>query len=163
MFPVWPRGWVELCSAARPGRNLTPGNSGYPFYRRLGGPQGRSGRGEKLVPTEIRSRTVQPVVSRNTDWATRPKIYGASFLILLGEIITFMLELFLLTTKYFLIISSRRNYAITIHYRFPPLFALTLHDVASMFFIRFGNWEGVRHLALKVAKDAKKIGERCRT
>ena len=44
---------------------------GYPFYRRLGGPQGRSGRAENLVPTGIWSRTVQPVVSRYTDWATR--------------------------------------------------------------------------------------------
>ena len=30
-------------SAARPGRTLTPGKNQYPFYRRLGGPQGRSG------------------------------------------------------------------------------------------------------------------------
>jgi len=47
-------------SAARPGRTLPPGKSRYPFYRRLGGPQGRSGRAENLVPTGIRSRTVQP-------------------------------------------------------------------------------------------------------
>jgi hypothetical protein len=32
------------------------------MYRRLGGPQGRSGRPENLVPTGIPSRTVQPVV-----------------------------------------------------------------------------------------------------
>ena len=51
-------------SAARPGRTLPPGKTRYPFYRRLGGPQGRSGRVENLVPTGIRSRTVQPVVSR---------------------------------------------------------------------------------------------------
>jgi len=38
------------------------------------GPQGRSGRAENLVPTGIRSRTVQPVVSRYTDWDTRPTI-----------------------------------------------------------------------------------------
>ena len=38
-------------SAARPGRTLPPGKSRYPFYRRLGGPQGRSGRAENLVPT----------------------------------------------------------------------------------------------------------------
>jgi hypothetical protein len=44
-------------SAARPGRTLPPGNARYPFYRRLGGPQGRSGRAENLVPTGIRSRT----------------------------------------------------------------------------------------------------------
>ena len=49
-----------------------PGKTQYPLYRRLDGPQGRSGRAENLVPTGIRSRTVQPVVSRYTDWATRP-------------------------------------------------------------------------------------------
>jgi len=48
-------------STARPGRTLSPGNTRYPFYRRLGGPQGRSGRAENLVSSGIRSRTVQPV------------------------------------------------------------------------------------------------------
>jgi len=51
-------------SAARPGRTLPPEKTQYPFYRRLGGPQNRSGRAENLVPTGIRSPTVQPVVSR---------------------------------------------------------------------------------------------------
>jgi len=59
-------------SAARPDRTLPPGKTRYPFYRRLGGPQGRSARAENLVPTGIRSRTIQTVVSRYTDWATRP-------------------------------------------------------------------------------------------
>ena len=59
-------------SAARPGRTLPPGKSRYPFYRRLGGLQGRSGRAENLVSTGIRTQTVQPVVSHYTDWATRP-------------------------------------------------------------------------------------------
>jgi len=59
-------------SAARPGHTLTPGKIRYPFYRRLGGPQGRSGRAENLAPTGIRSQAAQPVVSRYTDWATRP-------------------------------------------------------------------------------------------
>jgi len=49
-------------SAARPGRNLPPGKTRYPLYRRLGGHQGRFGQAENLVLTEIRSRTVQPVV-----------------------------------------------------------------------------------------------------
>ena len=48
-------------SAARPGRTLPPGKTRYPLYRRLGGPQGRSGRAENLVTTWIRSRTVHPV------------------------------------------------------------------------------------------------------
>ena len=38
-------------SAARPGRTLPPGKTRCPFYRRLGGPQGRSGRAENLVHT----------------------------------------------------------------------------------------------------------------
>ena len=59
-------------SAARSGRTLPPGKTRYPFYRRLGGPQRRFVRAENLVPTGIRFRTVQPVVSRYTDWATRP-------------------------------------------------------------------------------------------
>jgi len=54
-------------SAARPGRTLPPEKTRYPSYKRLGGPQGRSGRAENLVPTGIWSRTVQPVVSRYTD------------------------------------------------------------------------------------------------
>ena len=67
--PVWPRGWVEVqlyssmtatleggeWSAGRPSRTLPPGKTRYPFYRRLGEPQGWSG-GRK-----ISSRTVQPV------------------------------------------------------------------------------------------------------
>jgi len=72
-------------------------------------------------------------------------------------VITFILETFLLTTKYVLIISNHRNYAITIHYRFPPLFTLTLHYVASMFFIRFGNLEGCCNLLWRWGKTPNKI------
>ena len=54
-------------SAARPGRTLPQGKTRYLFYRRLGGPQGRSGLAEYVIPTGFRSRTVQPVVSRYTD------------------------------------------------------------------------------------------------
>jgi len=50
----------------------TPGKDPVPIVRRLGGPQGRSGRAEKLVLIGIRSRTVQPVVGLYTDWTTRP-------------------------------------------------------------------------------------------
>jgi len=48
-------------SAGRPGRTLLPGKTHYSFCRRLGGPQGQSGRVENLVSTGIRSVTVQPV------------------------------------------------------------------------------------------------------
>jgi hypothetical protein len=44
------------------------------LYRRLGGPQGRSGQARKSRPAPgFDPRTVQPVASRYTDWATRPK------------------------------------------------------------------------------------------
>jgi len=66
------RGWV-VSSTTRP--HITSGKTWYPFYRRLGGPQGRSGGAENLVPTGIRSRTVQAVVSRYADWATRPTLH----------------------------------------------------------------------------------------
>jgi len=46
--------------AARLGRNLPPGKTRYPLYRRLGGPQDRSGWAENLVPAGIRSRTYSP-------------------------------------------------------------------------------------------------------
>jgi len=51
-------------SAARPGCTLTPGKTRYSLYMRLGGPQGQSARAEYLVPTGIRFRAVQPLVSR---------------------------------------------------------------------------------------------------
>jgi len=51
-------------SAAHPGCTLPLGKTRYPFYRRLGGPQGWSGRAENLVPTWIGSQTVQPIVSQ---------------------------------------------------------------------------------------------------
>jgi hypothetical protein len=40
----------------------------YPFYRRLGGLQGRSGQVQKISPPPgFHPRTVQPVASRYTD------------------------------------------------------------------------------------------------
>ena len=47
---------------------LTPGKTRYPLYRRLGGPQSRSGRVRKILPPPgFDPRTVQPVASRYTD------------------------------------------------------------------------------------------------
>ena len=41
--------------ASRPGRTLPLGKTRYPLYRRLGGPQGRSGLEENVASTGIRS------------------------------------------------------------------------------------------------------------
>jgi len=72
-------GW----STPRPGR-LTPGNkTGYPVYRRLGGPHGRSGRVRKISPPQgFDTRTVQPVASRYTNWAipVHPYLYVHYFI-----------------------------------------------------------------------------------
>ena len=47
---------------------LPPGKTRYPLYRRLGRPQGRSGRVRKISPPPgFDPRTVQPVASRYTD------------------------------------------------------------------------------------------------
>ena len=78
------RGWVV---SSTPRLSFTPGKNRYPFYRRLGGPQDRSGRAGNLVPTWIRSRTVQPVVSPYTDWATRPTINNYFCVILIYSLI----------------------------------------------------------------------------
>ena len=73
--PLWPRSLVEVqpyssmtaalevgeWSVARPGRTLLPGKTRYPLYRRLGGPQGRSGRAENLALPRFDYRNVQPV------------------------------------------------------------------------------------------------------
>ena len=48
-------------SAARPDRTLPLGKTRYPLYRRMGGPQGRSGWAEKLAPPGFDPQTVQPV------------------------------------------------------------------------------------------------------
>ena len=48
---------------------FSPGKTRYPLYRRLGGPQGWSGRGQKISPPPgFDPRTVQLVASRYTDW-----------------------------------------------------------------------------------------------
>ena len=59
-------------SASRHGRSLPPRKTRYSLYRRLGGTQGRSGQVRKISPPRgFDPRTVQPVASRYTDYATR--------------------------------------------------------------------------------------------
>jgi len=48
---------------------LHPGKARYPLCRRLGRPQGRSGRARKIsLPPGFETRTVQPVASGYTRW-----------------------------------------------------------------------------------------------
>jgi len=48
---------------------LPQGKSQYPLYRRMGGPQGRSGRVQKILPEPgFAPRTIQPVASSYTDF-----------------------------------------------------------------------------------------------
>ena len=59
-------GWL----APRPGRFTPAKETRYPLYRRLGEPQGRSGRVRKISPPpEYDPRAVQPVASHYTNWA----------------------------------------------------------------------------------------------
>jgi hypothetical protein len=63
-------GW-EVSVTPRP--LFTPGKNRYPLYRRLGGPQGRSGQVRKISPPPgFDPWIVQPVASRYTDYATGP-------------------------------------------------------------------------------------------
>jgi len=56
---------------------LPPGKSRYPLYRRLGGPQGRSGWAHKISPPPgFDPQTVQPVASRYTDCAIAAHMEG---------------------------------------------------------------------------------------
>ena len=65
-------GWLS----PRTGR-LTLGMTQYPFYRRLGGPQGRSGWVRKILfPPGFDPRTVQPVASCYNDYAVVDQISG---------------------------------------------------------------------------------------
>jgi len=63
-------------STPRTGRFL-PGRNRYPLYRRLGGPQSRSGRGLKVSPPpEFYLRTAHPVESSYTDGAIPVHMLG---------------------------------------------------------------------------------------
>ena len=54
------------------GRSLPSGKTRHPLYRRLCGPQDRSGQVRKILPPPgFGPRTVQSVASRYADWATR--------------------------------------------------------------------------------------------
>ena len=66
-------------TASRPGHSLPPGKTRYPLYRRLGGPQGRSGQVRKISPPQgFNPQTAPPIASCYTDYATWPKTQSYS-------------------------------------------------------------------------------------
>jgi len=57
-----------------------PGKTRYPLYRKLGDPQGRSGRVRKISsPLEFDHRTFQHLASRYTDWAIAARYAFVTF------------------------------------------------------------------------------------
>jgi hypothetical protein len=72
-----PRRWKEVGGQRHAPASLPPGKTRYPLYRRLGEPQNRSGRVQKILPPPgLNLQTVQPVASRYTVWAIpSPYIY----------------------------------------------------------------------------------------
>ena len=69
-------------SAARPDRTLPPGKTRYPFYRRLGGHQGWSGRAEESRPHRdsipnrpARSQSLYRLSYRGHDLCVLPVLY----------------------------------------------------------------------------------------
>jgi hypothetical protein len=62
---------MEVCGQRHAQAALSPGIARYPLYSGLGGPQGRSGRVQKISPPPgFDPRTVQPVASRYTENTT---------------------------------------------------------------------------------------------
>ena len=58
-------------SASRPGRSLPPGKTRYPLYRRLGGPQGRSGQVRKIKEDSADTETYLERVEKITNLTVR--------------------------------------------------------------------------------------------
>ena len=62
-------------SASRPDHSLPFGKDPVHIVQGLGGTQGRTGQVRKIPsPPGLDPRTVQPVASRYTDYATRPTV-----------------------------------------------------------------------------------------
>ena len=78
-----------MCGQRHASATLPLGKTRYPLYRRLGGPQGRSGRVRKVsLPPGFDPRTVQPIASRYTD-CTNPAPYLLRFKIIMFVICQF--------------------------------------------------------------------------
>ena len=64
-------------SASRSGRSLPPEKTQYPLNRRLSRPQGQFGQVRKISPPPgFDPRTIQPIASPYTDYATQPTVFS---------------------------------------------------------------------------------------
>ena len=128
---------------------LPPGKTRYPLYRRLGRPQGRSGRMRKMSPPPgFFPRTVQPVASRYTDWAiptpnTFKNVYilsytpiGLSAVWILLIILFLLIKILLLYTNFGTIIIIQNFSLVTL---------LSLLNVQRVGLIRTDLQQAVHH------------------
>jgi hypothetical protein len=73
---------MGVCGQHHASPTLPPGKSQYPLYRRLGGPQGPSGRVWKISPLlGFDPQTIQPVASRYTDCSVPAQTYFYVFIL----------------------------------------------------------------------------------
>ena len=142
-------------SALRPGRSLPSGKSRYPLYRRLGGPQGRSGQVQKISPPpKFDPRTAQPVASHYTDWVTRPTYMSVipwkdtGTHLLLGSKLyrtqaipkVLRCELQVSCTHYIMLLTSAQFFVLLSHFGisfFPPFFSLLFFRIILQKFWHF--------------------------
>jgi hypothetical protein len=69
-FFLWPRHWMGVGGQRHAPSALPSTKARNSLYRRMGGPQARSGRVRKISPsTGFDPRTVQPIARRYIDWA----------------------------------------------------------------------------------------------
>jgi len=79
---------------------LRPRKTQCPLYRRLGGPQSRSGQVRKISPpSELDPWTVEPVASRYTDWANPTHLYTKRAVP--STILSFLHQIILITLREF--------------------------------------------------------------
>jgi hypothetical protein len=73
-------------SESRPGRSLTPGKHPVPIVQEAEWAQGPVWTGAKnLAPPGFDPRTVQPIASRYTEYATRPTTSSGTALLVLDK------------------------------------------------------------------------------
>jgi len=131
--------------------HFTPGKEKVPIVQEAGWAPGPVWTGaENLIPTGIRSRTVQPVVSGYTDWATRstkitvlwhiPKHWLEIGIRLLDDLATFVVRTFsldcnLLQQKWKTSVHTKANKGHLKHIRFDSLWVqrndVLIHSIIS--------------------------------